>query len=156
MARPAISTRVIAAALGLALSLGMTYEGERLEAYRDPVGIPTICRGHTAGVRMGDKATPAECAALAQKETYAALLDVDRYVTVVLNANELGAYTDFVYNVGAEKFRTSTMLRKLNAGDRAGACAELKRWVYAGGKVLLGLVKRRDAEYRLCIKPEQA
>lgn len=155
MARPALSTRVIAAALGLALALGSTFEGEKLTAYRDPVGIPTICRWHTAGVRMGDKATPDECAALAQADTLDALRDVDRLVTVSLNANELGAYTDFVYNVGAEKFRTSTMLRKLNAGDRPGACAELKRWVYAGGKVLMGLVKRRDAEYRLCMTPEQ-
>ncbi|AQT27767.1 endolysin [Ralstonia phage RS-PI-1] len=156
MARPALTARVVAIALGAALALGVKFEGEVLTAYRDPVGIPTICRGHTAGVQMGDKATPDECDALAHMDTMDALRDVDRLVKVELNGNELGAYTDFVYNVGATKFASSTMLRKLNAGDHAGACEELKRWVYAGGKVLNGLVKRRDAEYRLCTTPEKA
>jgi lysozyme len=139
-----------------AIALGATFEGEKLVAYKDPVGIPTICRGHTAGVKMGDTATPAECESLAYIDTMDALRDVDRLVTVPINGNELGAYTDFVYNVGATKFASSTMLRKLNAGDHNGACAELLRWVYAGGKVLRGLVLRREAEYKLCMKPEQA
>ena len=154
MARPALTARVVAVAMSAALALGVKFEGERLQAYRDPVGIPTICRGHTQGVRMGDVATPAQCAAFAQADTMAALRDVDRLVTVPINGNELGAYTDFVYNVGAAKFASSTMLRKLNAGDHEGACRELLRWVYAGGRVLPGLVKRREAEYRLCITTE--
>lgn len=154
MARAVHAAGAVAVAMAAALALGVKFEGERLQAYRDPAGVPTICRGHTRDVRMNHTATPVECEALAQADTMDALRAVDRFVTVELNNNELIAYTDFVYNVGAEKFRTSTLLRKLNAGDRAGACKELLRWVYAGGKVLPGLVKRRKAEYRLCITPE--
>jgi lysozyme len=154
MARAVHAAGAVAVAMAAALALGVKFEGERLQAYRDPAGIPTICRGHTRGVRMSHTATPVECEALAHADTMDALHAVNQFVTVELNSNELIAYTDFVYNVGAEKFRTSTLLRKLNAGDRAGACKELLRWVYADGRVLPGLVKRRQAEYRLCITPE--
>jgi lysozyme len=154
MARAVHAAGAVAIAMAAALALGVKFEGERLQAYHDPVRIPTMCRGHTAGVRLGDVATPAECEALAQTDTLDALRTVSQLVTVELNNNELVAYTDFVYNVGAEKFRTSTLLRKLNAGDRAGACKELLRWVYADSKMLPGLVKRRQVEYRLCITPE--
>lgn len=154
MARPAIPGRVIAAALALALSLGAAFEGEVLPAYRDPAGIPTICRGHTQGVKMGQVATPAQCEVLAQEDTRAAFDEVDKRVTVEVNANELGAYTDFVFNVGAGNFARSTLLKKLNAGDHAGACAQLLQWVYANGRKLSGLVRRRGAEYKLCMTPE--
>lgn len=154
MAHPVFNGRVATVALGTALALGARFEGERLQAYRDPVGIPTICRGHTENVRMGDMATPERCAVLARADTLEALREVNRFVTVELNANELAAYADFVYNVGAEKFSRSTLLRKLNAGDHLGACAELLRWVYAGGRMLPGLVRRREAEYRLCVRAE--
>lgn len=60
------------------------------------------------------------------------------------------ALASFVYNVGEGQFSRSTLLRKLNAGDAREACAELSRWVYAGGRVLTGLVKRRAAERELC------
>ncbi len=60
------------------------------------------------------------------------------------------ALASFVYNVGETQFSRSTLLRKLNAGDVKGACAELSRWVYAGGKVYKGLVNRRMAERELC------
>ncbi|TFU20914.1 lysozyme, partial [Proteus mirabilis] len=56
----------------------------------------------------------------------------------------------FAFNVGTTTFARSTLLKKLNAGDRAGACEEIKRWVYAGGKVWRGLVSRREAESVLC------
>jgi len=72
---------------------------------------------------------------------------------VPLNAHELAAYTSFVFNVGHGNFASSTLRRRLNEGDREGACEELKRWVYAKGQKLPGLVKRREAERQLCLAP---
>jgi len=143
------------AATTLATGLILAYEGVRTAAYYDPVGIPTICTGHTEGVKIGHTATISECEALTQADTEIAMAAVLRLSSVPLNHNELGAYTDFVYNVGAGAFARSTLLRKLNAGDRPGACKELLRWVYAGNpkRKLRGLVKRRQAEYDLCMTP---
>jgi len=149
------NARVVATAIAAAFALVATFEGNSYTSYRDPAGIPTICRGHTAGVKLGQKATPAQCDTYTKGDLGTAFNAVDRLVKVDVNANELGAYTDFVYNAGSGNFASSTMLKKLNAGDHAGACAELKRWVYANGKVLAGLVKRRAAEYALCMTPEK-
>ncbi|MEJ0003475.1 MAG: lysozyme [Pararobbsia sp.] len=74
---------------------------------------------------------------------------VKRWVKVPLTQGEYDALVDFVFNVGAGNFRRSTLLRKLNAGDKDGAMAEFARWNRAGGVVLGGLVKRREAECML-------
>ncbi|HDP4777317.1 lysozyme [Pseudomonas aeruginosa] len=137
-------------ALALAAALVTPFEGRSLVAYLDPVGIPTICEGITAGVRMGDMATPAECDALLKRELQRAVDAVDRQVLVPLPDTRRAALASFVYNVGEGQLARSTLLRKLNAGDVRGACAELSRWVYAGGKKLGGLVRRRAAERELC------
>lgn len=139
-----------AGAIGMAGALVTWFEGRSLVAYLDPVGIPTICEGVTAGVKLGDAATPAECDALLEKELGIALAAVDRRVRVELPDTRRAALASFVYNVGEGQFSRSTLLRKLNAGDVRGACAELSRWVYAGGRQLAGLVKRRAAERELC------
>lgn len=153
MARP-VSARVIALAAAASMSLSMDFEGLRYYAYPDPIGIPTICYGHTAGVKMGQVANEATCKRLLGEDTHAAMSAVLKHTTAELNSNELGAYTDFTLNVGETKFRNSTLLKKLNAGDHSGACRELLRWVYAGGKKFQGLVNRRTKGYALCIKPE--
>lgn len=66
--------------------------------------------------------------------------------------NEHAAYLSFIYNVGVGAFADSTLRVKLFKGDRRGACNELSRWVYADGKKLAGLVKRREAERQVCLK----
>ncbi|WP_143048293.1 lysozyme [Burkholderia sp. WP9] len=71
---------------------------------------------------------------------------VKRDVKVALNQEEYDALVDLVFNIGSGNFDTSTLLRKLNAGDTDGAIAEFARWNLAGGKVLAGLIKRREAE----------
>lgn len=129
------------------------FEGRSLVAYLDPVGIPTICEGITRGVYMGQTKTAAECDALIAGELGSAIRSVDSLVKSPQPDTRRAALGSFVYNVGQGAFAKSTLLRKLNAGDVPGACAELKRWVYAGGKVLGGLVKRRNAEYKLCMQP---
>lgn len=137
--------------LAIALAIVPVFEGVRTTAYMDPVGIPTICFGSTAGVEMGDKVTIEECKELLTEEVVLHGLEVSNAVKVSLSHQEQAAYTSFAYNVGGSAFSKSTLLRKLNAGDRRGACNELSRWVYAKGIKLQGLVKRRAEERKLCL-----
>ena len=149
-----LQQRIIAASLagavGMAGVLVTNFEGRSLVAYLDPVGIPTICEGVTRGVRLDQTKSPAQCDALLQQELSIAMAGVDRNVTRPLPETRRAALASFVYNVGEPQFKASTLLRKLNAGDVRGACAELSRWVYAKGTKLKGLVNRRAAERELC------
>jgi lysozyme len=129
----------------------MPFEGRSLLAYLDPVRIPTICEGITRGVKLGDVATPEQCDAALAEEVRRHAAAVDSYVHVPMSPNTYAALISFAYNAGDENLRNSTLLRKLNSGDRVGACNELPRWVYAGGRKLQGLVRRREAERKLCL-----
>lgn len=123
------------------------HEGCRLTAYRDPVGVLTIGYGHTGTfVTEGLEITQAEADSLLTADLGAAGAAVDRLVAVPINQDQFDALTSFVFNVGARAFENSTLRKKLNAGDRAGAADELLRWDHAGGNVLPGLTKRRAAE----------
>lgn len=138
-----------AAAIALPLVAGA--EGLRTYAYRDPVGIPTLCFGETRGVHMGDRATADQCKALLAER----LAGFEAEVRACLGRTDLpavsvAAFTSFAYNVGAAKFCTSTMARKAKAGDLAGACDELPKWNRAGGIPLPGLTRRRAQEQALC------
>lgn len=146
-----IGVTIAAGAVSIATAVVSFYEGFEPTAYRDPVGIPTICYGHTATVRMGQTLSKAECMALLEADLGHAFSVVDRRAQVELPAPTRAALASFVYNVGEGSFARSTLLRKLNAGDLRGACNELSRWVYAGGRKLNGLVKRRATERDLCL-----
>jgi len=148
--RNKIAIGALTGVLGMTGALVTWFEGRSLVAYLDPVGIPTICEGVTQGVKLGDRATPAQCDQLLQRELRIALTAVDRQVRVRLPDTRRAALGSFVYNVGEGQFSSSTLLRLLNSGDERGACAQLSRWVYAGGKQLAGLVNRRAAERELC------
>lgn len=147
---------VVAAALTIILPVTAHFEGRRQQAYADPGrgwDLPTICYGHTKGVTRGMTATLEQCETWLREDMYTAMADVQRLVRVDLSVHELAAYSDFVFNVGAAKFASSTMLRQLNDDNRAGACAELSRWVYANGEKLPGLVNRRAVVRALCEHP---
>ncbi|MBK5413735.1 lysozyme [Pseudomonas sp. TH31] len=148
--RQKIAIGALTGSLGMTGALVTWFEGRSLVAYADPVGIPTICDGITLGVSLGNVATPAQCDKLLERELSIALAAVDRQVRVPLPETRRAALGSFVYNIGESQFARSTLLRKLNAGNALGACAELSRWIYAGGKRLAGLVKRRAAERELC------
>lgn len=148
--RNKIAIGALTGVLGMTGALVSWFEGRSLVAYLDPVGIPTICEGVTLGVKLGDQATPAQCDQLLQRELRIALTAVDRQVRAPLPDTRRAALGSFVYNVGERQFSSSTLLRLLNSGDVRGACAQLSRWVYAGGKQLAGLVNRRAAERELC------
>ena len=152
----ALSKRLAAAAgggaLAMTLVIGPYFEGTELDSYRDAVGVWTVCTGHTATAAPGQTKTPVECETLLRSDLGSAIDAVDRRVTVPVAETTRAALVSFVFNVGAGAFGRSTLLRKLNAGDVVGACNELPRWVYAGGKRLRGLVRRRAAERELCLE----
>jgi lysozyme len=72
-------------------------------------------------------------------------------VTVPLYQHEYDAYISLTYNIGEQAFCNSTLVKRLNAGDYEGACAEIRRWNRQGGKASQGLTRRREAEYRQCM-----
>jgi len=135
-----------------AADLAVEFEGFSATPYRCPAGVWTIGYGSTrdaAGAAVTAHTAPvtkAAALALMERDMRSALTEVARDVHVPLNAVQEGALCDFIYNVGAGAFRSSTMLRKLNAGDYAGAAAEFPKWNIGGGKVLAGLVRRRALE----------
>lgn len=140
------------AALGAAICAFVGgFEGLKLAAYRDPVGIPTICFGETRGVRMGQTASRPECDRLLLSSLEEHELGMLRCTRVPLSDGQFGALLSFTYNVGVGAYCKSTLARKLNAGDVRGACDELLRWDRAGGLRLPGLTRRREAERKLCL-----
>lgn len=145
-----IAGYTLAATISIATAVVASFEGLRTTAYLDPVGIPTICYGHTATAKIGDSKTQAECKEQLSKDLLIAIQDVESRVKVDMTVERRAALVSFVYNVGGTKFGNSTLLKKLNAGDTRGACAELSKWVYAGGVKLRGLVARRAEERQLC------
>jgi lysozyme len=136
-----------------AIAVVSTFEGLRTVAYRDPIGIPTVCFGETRGVEMGDGYTVAQCKEMLGNR----LVEFETGMRACLkqpDAIPAGAYVaslSFSYNVGTNAFCKSTMARKLNAGDIVGACNELPKWDKAAGIRLPGLTKRRTAERALCL-----
>ena len=128
------------------------FEGYSPTTYLDIVGIPTIGFGTTGkDVKPGQRIDPVQ--ALQRK-----LTDVQKFegalkncVKVPLHQHEYDAAIAFSYNVGPKAFCNSTMVKKWNAGDYAGGCNELTKWVYAGGKRVPGLVARREKERELCL-----
>ena len=124
-------------------------EGLSLDAYRDPVGIPTIGYGATtypdgSPVQMGDQITQSEAEELLQWHLDKAAAEVDELVEVPLAEHEKAALTDFTYNVGSGALAGSTLLQKLNQGQKEAAANEFQRWVHgSGGQVLPGLATRR-------------
>ena len=118
----------------------------KLAAYLDSGGVPTIGYGHTHNVRMGDTCTQDQADQWLLEDVQTAVNAVNHYVAVQLTQPEFDAIVDFVYNVGQGNFSSSTMLRKLNAGDFAGAAKEFLRWDMAGGIHIAGLLNRRKKE----------
>lgn len=132
------------------------WEGLRLQAYRDIVGIPTVCYGETKGVQMGDSYTKAECDAMFARELLAYRRGLHAYFTEDTLEYRLPvtrdlAYSSLAYNVGIRAAGRSTATRRLNAGDVTGGCEALTWWNKAGGRIVRGLVRRRSEEHSLCL-----
>ncbi len=145
-----------------ALNLIKQYEGCKLSAYQDIVGVWTIGYGTTAMADVG--IFPCKGLTITQDraedllrqsvEKFAAT--VDALITVNVNANEFGACVSLAYNIGPNAFAKSTVLRELNAGNKDKASAAFRMWNKAGGEVIKGLVNRREAEIKLFLTPVTA
>lgn len=127
------------------------FEAVVLSAYKDSVGVMTIGVGHTAAAGIpkpvsGMSFSAREAIDLLRSDLVTYEAAVTRNVKVALAQHEFDALVSFTFNLGEGNLKSSTLLRKLNAGDRAGAAAAFGSWVKAGGKTLQGLVTRRAAE----------
>jgi lysozyme len=135
---------------GNGLSLTEQFEGCRLTAYQDQVGVWTIGYGHTGpDVTLGLTITQDQAQNLLAQDVSSAAACVNNVVTVELAQDEYDALVDFVFNLGAGAFTGSTLLRDLNAGDFSAAAAQFDEWDHAGGAVVAGLLRRRQAEAAL-------
>ncbi|MCL1048924.1 lysozyme [Shewanella abyssi] len=153
-----ISQKLMALGLASVVAFGgatlvVPHEGQVLETYIDPAGVLTSCYGHT-----GPELKPRQF--FTERQCLESLADdlsqFDRQLRrltypITLTDGEHAAYLSFIYNVGAGAFKDSTLRAKLLAGQRVGACNELPRWVYAKGKKLPGLIKRRESERQICL-----
>lgn len=122
------------------------FEGIRYQAYLDSVGIPTIGVGHTKGVVMGDKITDHQVDEFLRQDLESAEYAVNSLVKVELKQAQFDALVSLVFNIGSGAFSKSTLLKLLNKGRYDMAADQFPRWNLAGGKILLGLTKRRAAE----------
>ena len=122
------------------------FEGCELEAYKCPAGVWTIGYGHIKGVSEGMTITQEEAEQMLKDEMAEYEGYVNKLVTVELNQNQFDAMVSWVYNLGGGNLKASTLLKVLNEGDYAGVPAQMMRWNKAGGKVLEGLTRRRQAE----------
>jgi lysozyme len=147
----------IATALGIATVIAAGAEGIRQKAYRDPVGVITVCYGSTTDVDPRRVYSLDECRDRLDRDMLAAIEAVERCAPG-LPPHVMAALGDAIYNIGEHIVcdqQSSTLARRLAAGDVEGACRELLRWNrarVAGVLVALpGLTKRREAEMRLCL-----
>lgn len=150
--RDLVSHRVAVAAIAVSAagSAGIiVHEGMINRVYLDPIGIPTVCAGHTKTVTRADLGkvfSPARCQELLRQDLHDAEQAVKRSVKVPITQAQYDALVSFTFNVGGGALHKSTLVRKLNAGDCWGAGAEFARWTMAGGKHLRGLEIRRADE----------
>lgn len=133
------------------------FEGLRLKAYDDGVGVWTIGFGTTKypnGIRVkkGDTCTLDQAKAYMQNDLKSFEQTVNNTVKVPLNQNQFDALVSLAYNIGSTAFKNSTLVRQLNEGNYKAAANQFNVWVNAGGKRMQGLVNRRAAERTLFLK----
>eukprot|EP01080_Neovahlkampfia_damariscottae_P010281 gene10281-2700_t len=132
------------------LALLKSFEGLRLCKYKDPVGIWTICYGHVLKEpNRWNCVTEAKCTEILRSDLQRFEKCVSSAVKVPLNSNQFSALVSFSFNVGCGALQGSTLLKLLNQRNYKEVCPQLKRWIYAGGRILPGLVRRRNAECTL-------
>ena len=144
-------------ALKVAVALCKRFEGFRSAAYTCPAGVATIGYGNTfyedgTKVTLQDKPitqVEAELMLVRSLSTQYLPAVLKASPTLINNSNALGAILSFTYNLGVSRYRASTLRKRLDAADMEGAKLEIVKWTRAGGRVLKGLVKRREAERAL-------
>jgi lysozyme len=130
------------------------WEGLETTAYRDIVGVPTVCYGETRGVKMGDTYTKEQCMDMLK----VAVGDYYRKIEPCMTNKNIpvgvqASILELAYNVGTGAACKSTMMKLANQGKYKEACRELDKWVKAGGQTVRGLQNRRvDSKVNLCLK----
>lgn len=151
--RKGLGALIGAVAATALLAFTPAWEGTELTTYRDLGGVLTYCTGATESAQWGRTYTPAQCRAQLDRdlERHAAgiakCIPMDR-----LTDGQKVAFVDAAYNIGVSAFCGSSMARRANAGDMAGACNALLMWNKVGGKEVRGLTRRRQAERELCLR----
>jgi len=130
------------------------WEGLETTAYRDIVGVPTVCYGETRGVRMGDTYTKEECLSMLNRAVGEYYKNLQPYMTNKnIPVGVQASLLELAYNVGVESVGNSTMMKLANAGKYKEACQQLDRWIKADGKTVQGLKNRRaESKIALCLK----
>ena len=176
----ALTKRLLALGAASAIAVSGAYliepwESTKNQAYRDMVGIPTICAGYTIGVKMGDYKTDEECDKLLVKELTHFNTEMKKSVKVELPEHMEIAFTSLTWNIGIGAFNSSTLLKKLNNKEYEEACKQILRWnkvtvspaqasaYQKRGEVctqlpsgnfsctVKGLTNRRTDEYKVCM-----
>lgn len=166
----ALVAAIGAAAAALVLTLVPRFEGTVLRGYRDIGGVVTACTGHTRHALLGRHYTAAECAAFLASDLVQHTQDL-RCIQRPLQPHETAALLSLAFNVGPGKAGVkdglcelkrggpSTIVRRANAGDMAGACASISEWTFVGERNCAladnalwcgGIIKRRAAERAMC------
>ena len=142
-----------------AIDLIKEFEGFRNTTYRDSAQVLTIGYGTTGRAGVGIDPYPGQTITKAEAEWYLQKA-VEKFATIIrpaitapINDNEFGAFVSLAYNIGPSAFKRSSALRHFNAGDKERAGKSILLWNRAGGKVLAGLVRRRNAEKSLFLMP---
>jgi lysozyme len=127
------------------------HEALRLHAYKDAVGVWTIGYGHTSTAKQGMIITEAEAEKLLKQDLKTAEDEINKHL-LPLKQHQFDSLTSFVFNIGVGAFRRSTLLKRLRVDvNHPDIVNQFNRWVYGGGKILKGLVKRRREEANLYI-----
>jgi len=152
-----MKARMLAAVGAMAIASAMLIGNDGLEGpapvpYYDVGGVLTVCYGHTGSdIVPGKTYSENECRYLLNKDLSSVARRIDPYITRPVPDTTRAALYTFAYNVGATSFKNSTLLRLLNRGYTAGACDQLRRWVYADGRKWQGLINRREIEREVCM-----
>ncbi len=142
-----------------AIDIIKKWEGFRAETYLDSVGVPTIGYGTTARAGVGIVPVPGMVISEKQATSYLRKAvekfadSIQPHITAPINDNEWSAFLSLAYNIGPGAFRTSTALKRFNAGDKAGSAEALTWFNKADGRTLTGLTRRRADEKALFLRP---
>lgn len=128
------------------IALIKSFEGCELKAYRCSANVLTIGYGHTACVTEGEEISELHAEELLREDLNEFEEHVRRAVKVELNQNQFDALVSWTFNLGPGNLRSSTLLKLLNEGKHEEVPGQMARWNRAGGKVLEGLKRRREAE----------
>lgn len=128
------------------LQLTESFEGCRLNSYQDQTGRWTIGYGHVLGVQPGDTVTQAQAEELLAEDIAWAVREVNSKVTITISQPMFDALVDWTFNLGSSSLEHSTLLRLINEGKFETAANQFELWDHAGGQVVAGLLRRRQAE----------